>query len=135
MFVIAEIECASTKDAQSVHRVPLVSVLLMEEVAVVLFPIVTREHEINSFAQHMEVGRDASLKAAKSLRLAVLVYVLLMEVVVVVLSKAVISLRNLPHGFASSMVVERNAHMQVARRWHEVERNFVQHMEVAFVVN
>ena len=51
MFVIAEIECASTKDAQSVHRALLVFVLLTEEVGGVLSLDVTREQEINSFAQ------------------------------------------------------------------------------------
>ena len=51
VFVTVAIECANTRDAQSVHRALLDFVLLTEEVGGVLSLDVTREQEINSFAQ------------------------------------------------------------------------------------
>jgi hypothetical protein len=60
---------------------------------------VTKEQEINSSAQLMEVGNVAKQLDARSLLLEVQIYAQVMEVVAVVLLKGVRNLLNLPPSF------------------------------------
>lgn len=59
----------------------------------------TKEQEINSSAQIMEVGNVAKQLDARSLLLEVQIYAQVMEVVAVVLLKGVRNLLNLPPSF------------------------------------
>lgn len=59
----------------------------------------TKEQEINSSAQLMEVGNVAKQLDARSLLLEVQIYAQVMEVVAVVLLKGVRNLLNLPPSF------------------------------------
>jgi len=67
VFVIAEIDSVNFQTARNVHKEQPGFVLLMEEVVVVLFQVVTRAQETNSFVPHMVEVSVVLTKAAISL--------------------------------------------------------------------
>lgn len=93
-------EFVNISAVRNVHKAQLGFALGTAVVGVVLMPVVTKVHEINSFAPPMEVGNDAKNLGVRSLLLEAQIYVRAMEAVDVVLSMVVKSLLNLQRSFA-----------------------------------
>lgn len=91
---IAAIDSANLKDAGNVHRVPLDSVLHTVVGDVALSLAATKEHGINSSAQHMVVAKDVIIPIVTNLQSVEVNSVLVMEEASVVLCLAVRNLRN-----------------------------------------
>ena len=108
VFVIAEIECASTKGARNALRGQLGFALLMGAVVVVRFLAATRALATNSFVRPTAVARGASLTVAESRQLEVPVCARLMAGAAGVQWRDATSLPNRRQNFASNTEVARS---------------------------
>jgi len=95
------------------------------EVGDVNFWVVTREPETRTFARHMVAENDVNSMDAASLQLEAPIDVQPMEVVVDVRLPVASNQRSRLPSFVSSMVVERNVFLTVAKRSLVVVPSFV----------